>query len=354
MNACHLPPIIGVSEAIGRATELVRRFGPTELPILLVGATGTGKELLAHHIHQASGRPGELVDVNCGALPHEIAESLLFGHRRGAFTGAVETVTGHLEHADRGTLFLDEVLHLSSSAQVKLLRALENGEVRPLGARQKQSIDIRVVAAAQENVNEQVNRGVFRRDLFQRLAGIVVELPPLAERPEDIVPLAEHFASARSQRLEPGSTLVLQSYGWPGNVRELRLAIQRAGCLVANGTLSATALTEAIQLGATGDLLGWDRRRGERRERRSERRRKRQRRFTYAELIETCEKQQWDPRRVAASLRVGRTTMYEELRAAGISLRESSRVGLPAVPVDSADVPTGSPPVFRAFNPQEL
>src|SRR2546428_3426632 len=132
--SCALAPIVGVSPAIRRAVELVERFAPTPLPILLVGATGTGKELLARHIHQASRRRGDLIDVNCGALPQELAESLLFGHRRGAFTGAIESVTGHLERADGGTLFLDEVLHLSQSAQVKFLRALETGEVQPLGA----------------------------------------------------------------------------------------------------------------------------------------------------------------------------------------------------------------------------
>src|SRR6266508_4618504 len=128
MSAHTLAPIVGVSLAIKSATALIDRFAPTGLSILLVGATGTGKELFARHIHQRSRRRGELVDVNCGALPHDIAESLLFGHRRGAFTGAVESVTGHLERAHGGTLFLDEVLHLSLSAQVKLLRALELGE----------------------------------------------------------------------------------------------------------------------------------------------------------------------------------------------------------------------------------
>lgn len=142
-------PIIGVSPATKAAMALAERFAPTSLPIFLVGATGTGKELFARHIHHCSGRRGQLVDVNCGALPQEIAESLLFGHRRGAFTGAIETVTGHLERAHSGTLFLDEVLHLSLSAQVKLLRALETGEVQPLGSARKNRVDFRIVSAAQ-------------------------------------------------------------------------------------------------------------------------------------------------------------------------------------------------------------
>lgn len=328
-----LAPIIGVSPAIKRAIELVERFAPTPLPILLAGATGTGKELFARHIHFGSRRRGELIDVNCGALPQELAESLLFGHRRGAFTGAVDSVIGHLQRADRGTLFLDEVLQLSPAAQVKLLRALETGEVQPLGAGEKRRVDIRVVSAAQEDTTEQLDRGIFRHDLFQRLAGIVIDLPLLAERREDIVPLAEHFAAERSQKLEPGSAQVLHDYTWPGNVRELRLAIERAGCLVDNGALPPSVLREAIELGIAHDRRS-DRRHGDRREKRSDRRRKRRPRFTHAELLMMCEQQRWNAERIATGLGVGRTTMYEELRAAGISLRPARRVESPANPAD--------------------
>lgn len=328
-------PIIGVSPGIKRAIGLAERFAPTTLPILIVGATGTGKELFARHIHLASGRPGQLIDVNCGALPQDIAESLLFGHRRGAFTGAVDSVTGHFEHADRGTLFLDEVLHLSTVAQVKLLRALETGEVQPLGAGQKRHIDFRILSAAQEDTPERLDHGTFRHDLFQRLAGVVLELPRLSERPEDIVLLAEYFAAGRGQRLEAGSARVLQEYSWPGNVRELRLAIERAACLVPDGSLPASVLLEAIELGITRDQRS-DRRRGDRREKRSERRRTRRPRFSYRELIMTCEQQQWNPERIAASLQVSRTTMYEELRVAGISLRSPHVAGHPKNPADYA------------------
>lgn len=323
--SAQLAPIIGVSPAMKKAIALIERFAPTPLSIMLVGATGTGKELFAQHIHYASRRSGELVDVNCGALPQDLAESLLFGHRRGAFTGAVDSVTGHLQRADRGTLFLDEVLHLPVGAQVKLLRALETGEVQPLGAAPKRRVDLRVVSAAQEDTPERLDRGLFRSDLFQRLAGIVIDLPLLVERPEDIVPLAEHFAAALGQRLEAGCAHVLQDYGWPGNVRELRLVIERAGCLVKNGTLPPSVLRDAIELGLARELRS-DRRRGDRREKRSDRRLKRRPRFTYAELLTTCEREEWNPERIAASLRVRRTTMYEELRIAGISLRGSRKV----------------------------
>ncbi len=308
MTAPALAPIIGASTAIKRAIELAERFAPTALPILLVGATGTGKELFAWHIHHCSGRRGELVDVNCGALPQEIAESLLFGHRRGAFTGAVETVTGYLERADKGTLFLDEVMDLSLSAQVKVLRSLETGEVQRLGAANKQHVDFRVVSAAQEDATARMDEGLFRHDLFQRLAGIVIELPRLVDRPEDIVPLAEHFAATQGQRLEPGATDVLERHEWPGNVRELRLAIERAGCLVENGTLPARAVGDAIALGRL----------------RSQGLRPRRCRD---DLMAQCEASGWDAVRLAESLGIARSTLYDRLRAAGISLRALRKDG---------------------------
>jgi DNA-binding NtrC family response regulator len=313
-----LAPIIGVSPAIKRARELVERFAATSLPIFLVGATGSGKELFARHIHVASRRRGELIDVNCGALPQELAESLLFGHRRGAFTGAVESVTGHLERADSGTLFLDEVLHLSLSAQVKLLRVLETGEVQPLGAGRKHRVDFRVVSAAQEDTPQRLDSGTFRHDLFQRLAGIVIDLPLLADRPEDIVPLAEHFASLQRQILEPGTEQVLYSYSWPGNVRELRLAIERAGCLVENGTLPPNALRDAIALGVPKDRRSAGRSINE------------GRRATDGQVnvshnlrhqLAVFESHGRDARRAAAELQISLSTFYARLKRAGVSVR---------------------------------
>src|SRR5436309_2895868 len=144
--------IIGVSPAIRRAVVIAERYARTRLPILLVGATGTGKELFAQHIHERSGRPGPLVDVNCCALPRDMVESLLFGHRRGAFTGAVESTAGHIERSDGGTLFLDELMSLAPEAQGKLLRVLESGEMQPLGAAKKIRVDLRLVGAAQEDI----------------------------------------------------------------------------------------------------------------------------------------------------------------------------------------------------------
>jgi DNA-binding NtrC family response regulator len=334
----HLPPIIGVSPAIRAATALIERFAPTALPILLIGATGTGKELFARHIHHFSRRSGQLVDVNCGALPQEIAESLLFGHRRGAFTGAVESVVGHLERADGGTLFLDEVLHLSLSAQVKLLRALETGEVQPLGAGRKQRVDFRIVSAAQEDTPERLDRGLFRHDLFQRLAGIVIDLPLLEDRPEDIVPLAEHFAAAQGQRLESRTGKVLEKHSWPGNVRELRLAIERAGCLVQNGTLPPGAVRDAIALGRPRKRTA-DRHSGDRRDRASVRRQEQGPSRSADELIAQCTAHGWDAQKVAAHYGIARSTLYWRLKAAGLSLRRLRRIGNPEFHWNSIGIP---------------
>jgi DNA-binding NtrC family response regulator len=323
-----LAPIIGVSAAIKHATLLMERFAATTLPILLIGATGTGKELFARHIHYRSARRGALVDVNCGALPAEIAESLLFGHRRGAFTGAVESVSGHLERADAGTLFLDEVMHLALSTQVKLLRALETGEVQPLGSGDKHRVDFRIVSAAQEDTPERLDFGMFRHDLFQRLAGIVIDLPLLADRPEDIVPLAMHFAAARGQLLEQGTAKVLEAHGWPGNVRELRLAIERAGCLVDDGTLPPGAVRDAIALGMPQDH-STDRRSAERRDAAADRRQRTKPRRSWDGLMRLCEEYGGDAERVAANLGIRRSALYERLKAAGISLRAVRKSGRP-------------------------
>src|SRR5206468_4996239 len=170
--------IVGRSEAIERARQLVARYAPTRLPILIIGPTGSGKDLVAREIHRQSLRPGKLTDVNCGALPREMAESLLFGHRRGAFTGAVEATTGYVSVADRGTLFLDELGSLPLEVQAKLLRVLETGEVHVLGSDVSRATDLRVVAAAQDTLADGMRVGRFRRDLFQRLAGVAIKLPP--------------------------------------------------------------------------------------------------------------------------------------------------------------------------------
>ena len=307
----ELGPIVGESIAIRRARELIERYARTNLSILLVGATGTGKELLARHIHVRSKRPGRFVGVNCGAMPREMVEGLLFGYERGAFSGAVKRHRGHVECADGGTLFLDELLSLSQDGQAKLLRALDTGEIQRLGEERERYVDVRVVGAAQEDVRERIASGALRPDLYRRVAGVVIDLPPLADRPEDVIPLARHFAEHRSQVLEPGTSDVLRSHPWPGNVRELRDAIARAGCLVENGTIPPGALREAIALGtpipagshALSDEAGG------------------LGTFTREGLVALCETCGWNSESIATAMGMGRTTFFRALRRAGVTLR---------------------------------
>jgi transcriptional regulator with PAS, ATPase and Fis domain len=314
-----LPPIIGVSPSMRLAVTLLERYAATPVPILLVGATGTGKELFAQHIHHRSGRSGEFVDIDCGALPRDMIEGLLLGYRRGAFTGAIVDRIGLIEQSDRGTLFFDEVLGLAEEGQRKLLRVLDTAEVRRLGDTGKRRVDLRLVAAVQEDVDERLAHGTFRRDLYERLSGVVIRLLPLAERRDDILPLARHFAGLQCQRLESDAERALEDYGWPGNVRELRKVIVRAGPLVANGTLSVAAVAEALALGpsrAQGPLRGvtpWHV----------------LRQMTRSELRAKCAAHEWDSVRIAAALGVGRTTLFKQLRATGLSLKQESEFASP-------------------------
>jgi transcriptional regulator with GAF, ATPase, and Fis domain len=283
------------------------RFGPTNLPILLVAATGTGKELFAEHIHWRSGRPGHLVPVNCAALPRDTAESLLFGHRRGAFTNAIESRPGYFRLAHGRTLFLDEVLSLPFECQAKLLRAVESGEVWPLGESQCVEVDVRVVAAAHDDLAPALRHGALRLDLYMRLSGIVLELPPLARRREDVLPLARHFAGLQGQPLERAAEETLLSYGWPGNVRELRRVIERAGPL-ANGTLTAVAVAQAIAMGVPAPTAPTGRSSAESR--------------FVADVIRAAEEVGWHAARIAARLRVDRATLFRRLARLGVSSRE--------------------------------
>jgi len=299
--------IVGRSKAIVRARELVERFAPTTLPVLLVGARGTGKELFAQEIHQRSGRGGEFVDVDCPALPRDVVDGLLFGFRRGIFTGARESHVGLIEQSSGGTLFLDELLGLDFEAQRKLLRVLETRTVRPLGERSKRALDLRVVAAVQGDAETSRWSGGLRDDLFDRLRGVVIELPPLAARPEDVLPLADHFASSQGRRLEGRARRLLPTYAWPGNVRELRLAIERAGCLVTNGTIPGDALAEAIALGAPGQARTTPGRVTE----------------EDGRVLDACVAEDWDLEGAARALGIHRATVYRRLRAMGVSIRSA-------------------------------
>ncbi len=307
------PDIVGCSAALLRALELADRFAPSSIPVLIVGATGTGKELLARRIHVRSGRCGEFVDLNCASMPREMFESLLFGHRRGAFTGAVECVAGLLEHASGGTVFLDEITSLPVEVQAKLLRVLEHQELRRLGEAKKRALDFRVVAAAQVDLNDRVQHGQFRLDLYQRVAGVVLTLPPLIERPEDLLLLAHHFATEHARVLGDETEPLLLTHSWPGNVRELRAAIGRAVLMTDDGPISSAALSEAIALGALSNDGG---------NQRTYHRRAQMRSCVSLDrdqLLTALESASWDVAALAQALGISRATAYRRLRSLGIT-----------------------------------
>jgi len=303
--------IIARSPNFRQAVALADRFALTPLPILLIGATGTGKELFARRIHAVSGRRGPLVPVNCAALPRDMVESMLFGHSRGAFTGAVKEHVGFIEAADRGTLYLDELPSLPLEAQGKLLRVLESKDVYRLGETKPRRADFRLVTSGQEDLGARVRDGLFRLDLFHRVAGVRVDLAPLRERPEDVIPLAELFATSQGWVLAPGATRVLTEHDWPGNARELRAAVERAGFMSGSKDLGATALAEAIGLGtplvesSAGGVDKCEKARAEDR----------------AQLLSLCRSHGGDARGVAAVLGLSLSTLYRRLASAGISLR---------------------------------
>ena len=226
--------LVGVSEAMCGAFGLLRRMAAHHAPVLLIGESGTGKELAARAVHDASPRAGRpFVALNCGAITATLFESELFGHERGAFTGANERRDGAFHRADSGTLFLDEVGELPEEAQAKLLRVLESGEVRRVGGATPSFPDVRIVAATNRNLAEEARAGRFRADLYFRLAVLAVRIPPLRERPEDIGPIAHAIAKRLHPQLRvtPGALDTLRRWPWPGNARELRNVLTRAWVL---------------------------------------------------------------------------------------------------------------------------
>jgi DNA-binding NtrC family response regulator len=245
---------VGRSRGFLEVLKLAETVGPSDSTILVTGESGTGKEVLARYLHELSGRAeGPFVSINCGALPENLLESELFGHVRGSFTGAVRDKQGLFVAARGGTFFLDEVGEMSPATQVKLLRALQEREVIPVGATEAVPIDVRIVAATNRDLDEEIRRGGFRGDLYYRLNVITLQLPPLRDRPEDVPVLADHFlrrfAEQRGREapfLETEALEALQAYDWPGNVRELENALERAAVLTSGGRIGVSALPPRI------------------------------------------------------------------------------------------------------------
>ena len=234
--------MIGESDSLLEIHALIDKVAPTEARILITGENGTGKELVAHQLHEKSPRSkAPFVEVNCAAIPSELIESELFGHLKGAFTSAIKDRPGKFEAANGGTLFLDEIADMSLAAQAKVLRALQENKVQRVGSDKDISVEVRVIAATNKNLKEEIDKGRFREDLFHRLAVILIEVPALSERIEDIPLLANHFMKqlAAEQRMEikafsTAAIKELQNYPWSGNIRELRNVVERLLILGSN------------------------------------------------------------------------------------------------------------------------
>ncbi len=245
--------LLGESAAVGAVRELIRRIAPAEGNVLILGENGTGKELAARNLHLRSKRAaGPVLTVNCAAIPENLVESELFGHERGAFTGADRRRAGVFEAADGGTLFLDEIGELPLAIQPALLRAVQSGEIKSIGSERTRNVDVRVVAATNRDLLEEVRAGRFREDLYYRLSALEIDIPPLRERREDIALLARYFLanSADSEKrnlvLEEDAVQRLMVHDWPGNVRELENAMTRLSVLATDERVTAATIDQLV------------------------------------------------------------------------------------------------------------
>jgi two-component system nitrogen regulation response regulator NtrX len=247
--------MIGESQALKQVMAAISRAAPTNATVLIQGESGVGKELVARTIHRNSLRSRDrFVQVNCAAIPEELIESELFGHEKGSFTGATEKQIGKFEQADRGTIFLDEVGDMSAKTQAKVLRVLQEGEVERLGSARTIKVDVRVIAATNKNLEEQIEKGQFREDLYFRLAVIPIHVPSLRDRPEDVPLLVRHYMdyfarenNVRPKRITTAALDALQRYRWKGNIRELRNTVERLMIMTAGDTIDVVDLPDVVR-----------------------------------------------------------------------------------------------------------
>src|SRR5437773_5741707 len=252
--------IVGNSPALRRVLEAVQRAAPTNATVMLLGESGVGKELVARTIHRNSARGGQrFIQVNCAAIPEELIESELFGHEKGSFTGATEKQIGKFEQADRGTIFLDEIGDMSAKTQAKVLRVLQEGEVERLGSARTVKVDVRVIAATNKNLEEEIEKGHFREDLYFRLAVIPIHVPALRERSDDIPLLVRHYMddfsrenNVRPKRITQAAIDALQRYRWRGNIRELRNTVERLIIMTAGDTIDIVDLPDSLRSPSAG------------------------------------------------------------------------------------------------------
>jgi DNA-binding NtrC family response regulator len=301
--------LIGESAPMRELRALIARVGPTRLPVLIEGPTGSGKELVAAQLHRSSGRSGALVAFNVCAIGESMFEDALFGHVRGAYTGAIGEAMGFLREANGGTAFFDEVSGLPLPLQAKLLRAIETGVFRPIGASRDARSEFRPIAATNETLADLVRDGRFRADLWHRLSGVVLRVPALADRIDDILLLARHFAKRSGRIVAEDSVCLLETHSWPGNVRELRQVID-AAAVFTDGPIDAASIEAAmVNRGASHSVP-------------------RRTLAARSELVAVLEGAAWDTVRAASELGIHRATMYRRMKRHGI---EMPAVGAPSV-----------------------
>ena len=341
LGGSGLPRIVGNSAALRRVLGMVRIVAPTDATVLINGETGTGKELIAEAIHKCSERSsGPFVKVNCAAIPAGLLESELFGHERGAYTGAVARSIGRFERADRGTLFLDEIGDLPLELQPKLLRVVQERQFERLGGAATIHADVRVICATHRNLIEMVDKREFRADLFYRLSVFPVELPPLRDRPEDIRSLVHHFAMDYAARMRKRITAIsedfmgdLARHSWPGNVRELQNFVERA-VILSTGAVLSGPLPQFTHI--THDGSKWSRSSAPVTLKQAE----------GSHILETLQKTDGvvgGPNGAAARLGLPRTTLIAKMKRLGINLGPSSASPVQAVASD----PVSEDPIFR-------
>jgi formate hydrogenlyase transcriptional activator len=304
--------IIGSSPALESVLEQVQQVAPTDSTVLIQGETGTGKELIARAVHDLSSRFGRpFIKLNCAAIPFDLLESELFGHERGAFTGAIAQKVGRFELADRGTLFLDEVGDIPPGLQPKLLRVLQEQEFERLGGTRTHHVDVRLVAATNRNLVEMVKRNEFRSDLYYRLNVFPIPLPPLRERREDIPALIEHFVEIYARRMNkqiediPQETIsAISSFHWPGNIRELQNFVERSVILSSGNSLQAplVELSRSPEVGTSGAVTLEDAEREH-----------------IRKILESTKWVVSGPNGAAARLGIKRSTLYFRMQKLGIS-----------------------------------
>ena len=315
--------MVGSSDAVQRVYQLVDMVAPTRARVLISGERGTGKELVARAIHALSPRREKaFVQMNCAAVPAELVESEMFGHVKGAFTGAVSDRRGTFETADGGTLFLDEIGDMGLVMQAKLLRVLQEGELTPVGSSKSRSVDVRVLAATSKNLVEEIEQGRFRDDLYDRLNVVNIALPPLRARPEDVPLLAEHYIRLASvengfkpKRLAPRAIEFLSQLPWRGNVRELRNLMERLAVIVARDVVSHRDVMEALHM--TASHSGEDGAALPLRVARS--------RFERQYILERVSANRGNLGNTAKELGIERTNLYRKMKALGIGSPKRQR-----------------------------